>query len=145
MAISVYAKSVILRADRGGVFAGEYLCVDKRYFSASAAQQAFFTEVLPDALAGRGGWHLGSGYYSYKPTGCVELGGDMRTVGVSELIVFNPHRASGCGHGCCPKHGWAERKHINTAGLTRTSRRDRVARARFSFLRAATSTREGSD
>ena len=107
--------------------------VDKRYFSAPAAQQAFFTEVLPDALAGRGGWHLGSGYYSYKPTGCVELGGDMRTVGVSELIVFNPHRASGCGHGCCPKHGWAERKHINTAGLTRTSRRDRVAlRARVS-------------
>ena len=78
--------------------------VDKRYFSASAAQQAFFTEVLPDALAGRGGWHLGSGYYSYKPTGCVELGGDMRTVGVSELTELLHHswssgEAGSAGHG----------------------------------------------
>jgi Skp family chaperone for outer membrane proteins len=48
--------------------------VDKRYFSASAAQQAFFAEVLPEALAGRGGRHLGSGYYAYTPPGCVELG-----------------------------------------------------------------------
>ena len=103
--------------------------VDKRYFSASAAQQAFFAEVLPEARAGRGGRHLGSGYYAYTPPGCVELGGDMRTVGVSELIVFDPHRAFGCGHGCCPKHGWAERSHINTAGLTRTSRRNRAVRA----------------
>lgn len=37
--------------------------------------------------------------------GCVELGGDnMRTVGMSELIVFDPHRAFGFRHGCCPKH-----------------------------------------
>ena len=48
--------------------------VDKRYFSASATQQAFFAEVLPEALAGRGGRHLGSGYYAYTPLGCVELG-----------------------------------------------------------------------
>ena len=46
--------------------------------------------------------NLGSGYY--MPIGCVELGGDMRTVGMSELIVFDPHRAFGFRHGCCPKH-----------------------------------------
>ena len=104
--------------------------VDKRYFSASDAQRAFLAEVLPDALNGRGGRHLGSGYYCYSPLDCVELGGDMSTVGVSELIIFDPNRAFGCGHGCCPKHGWVERKHINTAGLTRKSRRERRGRSR---------------
>ena len=29
-------------------------------------------------------------------------GGDMSTVGVSELVIFDPNRAFSCGPGCCP-------------------------------------------
>lgn len=94
--------------------------VDKRYFSAASAQTKFNVWAQNEARAGRGGENMGGGYWRYVPPHFVQLGGSASTVGVDPLVVYDPHRTYGCGHGACPLHKWDGTQRLKTAGLTST-------------------------